>query len=79
MTALSTILGFRLSNTLTHNPKGNAKIERVWWYVGNCLQSLTPEQYSHFHLYLPIIAHVWNTIPDSDTGITPFEAEHGMK
>ena len=22
---------------------------------------------------------MWNTIPDSDTGITPFEAEHGMK
>ena len=79
MTALSTILGFKLSNTLAHNPKGNAKIERVWAYVGNCLQSLTPQQYSHFHLYLPIIAHVWNTIPDSDTGITPFEAEHGMK
>ncbi len=30
-------------------------------------------------MYLPILAHVWNCIPDSDTGITPFEAEHGMK
>ena len=30
-------------------------------------------------MYLPIIAHVWNTTPDSDTNITPFEAEHGMK
>ena len=30
-------------------------------------------------MYLPILTHVWNTIPDSDTGITPFEAEHGMK
>ena len=27
---------------------------------------------------MPIIAHVWNCTPDSDTGITPFEAEHGM-
>ena len=25
------------------------------------------------------MAHVWNTVPDSDTGITPFEAQHGMK
>jgi len=28
---------------------------------------------------LPILTHVWNTVADSDTGITPFEAEHGMK
>ena len=79
MRALSSLLGIKLSNTLAHNPKGNAKIERVWAFVGRCLQSMTPEQYQHFHLYLPIIAHVWNTTPDSDTGITPFEAEHGMK
>ena len=79
MRALSSILGFKLSNTLAHNPKGNAKIERVWQFVGRCLQSMTPEQYKNFHLYLPMIAHVWNTTPDSDTGITPFEAEHGMK
>ena len=79
MTALSTILGIKLTNTLAHNPKGNAKIERVWAFVGNCLQSMTPEQYNHFHKYLPIIAHVWNTVPDANTGITPFEAEHGMK
>jgi hypothetical protein len=25
------------------------------------------------------MSHVWNTTPDSDTGITPFEIEHGMK
>ena len=40
---------------------------------------MTPEQYAQFHKYLPILTHVWNTVPDSDTGITPFEAEHGMK
>ena len=79
MKALSTTLGMRQTNTLAHNPKSNAKIERVWQYVGRALQSMTPAQYSHFHSYLPILTHVWNTIPDSDTGITPFEAEHGMK
>ena len=36
------------------------------------------EQYAEFHKYVPIMAHVWNTVPDSDTNITPFEAEHGM-
>ena len=25
-----------------------------------------------------MIAHVWNTTPDADTDITPFQAEHGM-
>ena len=79
MNALSTTFGMRQTSTLAHNPKSNAKIERVWQYVGRALQSMTPTQYAQFHLYLPILSHVWNTIPDSDTGITPFEAEHGMK
>ena len=25
-----------------------------------------------------MIEHVWNTVPDSDTNVTPFQAEHGM-
>ena len=78
MKALSTILGFKMTNTLAHNPKGNAKIERVWLFVGRCLQSMSPEQYQNFHRYLPIIAHVWNTTPDTNTGITPFKAQYGM-
>ena len=79
MKALSATLGIVQTNTLAHNPKSNAKMERIWQYVGRCLQSMTPEQYARFHKYVPIMAHVWNTVPDSDTGITPFEAQHGMK
>jgi len=40
---------------------------------------MTPDQYASFHKYVPIMAHVWNCVPDTNTGITPFEAEHGMK
>ena len=79
MKALSATLGIVQTNTLAHNPKSNAKIERVWQFVGRALQSMTPAQYAQFHKYLPILTHVWNTVPDSNTGITPFEAEHGMK
>ena len=79
MKSLCATLGIVQTNTLAHNPKGNAKIERVWAFVGRCLQSMTPEVYAQFHKYTGIIAHVWNTVPDSDTNITPFEAEHGMK
>ena len=79
MKSLSATLGIVQTNTLAHNPKSNAKIERVWQYVGRCLQAMTPEQYAKFHKYIAIMAHVWNCVPDSDTGITPFEAEHGMK
>ena len=78
MGALSATLGIKQTNTLAHNPKGNAKMERVWSFVGRCLQSMTPEQYANFHKYVPTMSHVWNTTPDSDTDITPFEAEHGM-
>ena len=39
---------------------------------------MSPEQYKNFHLYLPIIAHVWNTTPDTNTGITPFQAQYGL-
>ena len=66
------------TNTLAHNPKSNAKIERIWEFVGRALRAMTPAQYAQFHLYTPIIDHVWNCTPDSDTNITPFEAEHGM-
>ena len=79
MKALSANLGIVQTNTLAHNPKSNAKMERIWQFVGRCLKSMTPEQYAQFHRYTPIMAHVWNTVPDSDTGITPFEAMHGMK
>ena len=79
MKALSATLGIVQTNTLAHNPKSNAKIERVWQFVGNCLKAMTPAQYAKFHMYTPIMAHVWNTVPDTETGITPFEAEHGMK
>ena len=39
---------------------------------------MNKKQYAEFHKYVPIMAHVWNTVPDSETGITPFQAEHGM-
>ena len=79
MSTLQTMLGISKSDTLAHNPKSNAKIERVWQFVGRCLRAMPPEQYAVFHLYMPIIAHVWNCTIDSDTKITPFEAEHGMR
>lgn len=78
MSTLQSLLGITKSSTLAHNPKGNAKIERVWQFVGSALRAMTPAQYEQFHLYMPILAHVWNCTPDSDTKITPFEAEHGM-
>ena len=78
MSTLQNLLGIGKSDTLAHNPKSNAKIERVWEFVGRALRSMTPEQYEQFHLYMPILAHVWNCTPDSDTKVTPFEAEHGM-
>ena len=79
MSTLQTLLGISKTSTLAHNPKSNAKIERVWEFVGRALRAMPPDQYAQFHLYMPIIAHVWNCTPDSDTNITPFEAEHGMR
>ena len=78
MEALSSTLGIKQTNTLAHNPKSNAKMERVWEFVGRALKAMTAEQYEQFHLYLPFLAHVWNNTPDADTNATPFEAEHGM-
>ena len=76
--ALSEVLGIQQTNTLAHNPKSNAKMERVWEFVGRALRAMTSEQYAEFHLMLPILESVWANTPDSDTGVTPFEAEHGM-
>ena len=79
MSTLQELLGIHKSDTLAHNPKSNAKIERVWQFVGRALRAMPPAQYAVFHLYMPILAHVWNCTPDSDTNVTPFEAEHGMR
>ena len=78
VSALTEVLGIKQTSTLAHNPKSNAKIERAWEFVGRALKSMTKEQYEQFHLYLPILEHVWNNTPDSDSGHTPFELEHGM-
>ena len=78
MEALSRTLGIKQTSTLAHNPKSNAKMERVWEFVGRALRAMTAEQYAQFELHLPILEHVWNNTPDSLTGRTPFEAEHGM-
>ena len=72
--ALSMILGCTQTTTKAHNPMANSKIERVWEFVSLSLRQMTDSQYENFHLYMPILAHVWNTTTDSDTGITPFEA-----
>ena len=60
-------------------PRANAKIERVWAYVGNCLRLMTDEEYSNFHMFVPIMALVYNNTIDSDTGMTPFQVEHGLQ
>ena len=40
---------------------------------------MSKSQYDNIHLYLPLISACWNQTPSSITGISPFEAEHGMK
>merc|ERR1711904_685460 len=79
MSSLSIILGCSQTTTLAHNPKANAKIERVWAYVGTCLRLMTDKQYEHFNLFVPIMEFVYNTTMDSDTKTTPFEIENGMR
>ena len=77
--ALATILGCKQTTSKAHNPMANSKIERVWAFVALCLRQMTDSQYENFHLYTPIMAHIWNTSTDSDTGISPFQAEHGIQ
>ena len=76
--ALSQILGIQQTTTLGYNPRANSKMERVWAYVGQCLRAMSDAQYSKFHLYVPIMAYVYNTLVDSDTNVSPFELEFGM-
>ena len=76
---LSKLLDYQMTSTKAHNPQANAKMERVWQFVGNCLQSMTSKQYENFDKYMDILSHVWNTTPDTDSGLTPFQLEHGMR
>ena len=79
MKSLTSIIGCAQTTTKGHNPQANSTIERVWAFVGTSLRQMTKEQYENFHLYMPIVASVWNSLPNSTTGISPFELEHGMK
>jgi transposase InsO family protein len=78
VSSLASVLGIKRTDTLAHNPKSNAKMERVWEFVGRCLRAMPSEQYAQFPKMLPIMEHVWSDTIDSETGVTPFEAEHGM-
>ena len=79
MESLCAIAGCSQTTTKAHKPQGNATIERVWAYVHKCLTQMNKEQYGKFHLYLPMVALAWNCTDNAITGISPFEAEHGMK
>ena len=37
---LAVLLGIKQTSTKGHNPQANAKMERVWAYVGNCLKTI---------------------------------------
>jgi len=75
---LSKVFGIRRTTTLAHHPTGNAKMERVWQYVGKCLKTMTDEQHKHWPAYIRLMEHTWNTIISTLLGVSPFEAAHGL-
>ena len=77
MTNLCRIVGCTQTNTMAHNPRGNAKIERLWQFVAKCLRQMSDKEHENFHLYCRAMEHAWDTTPNAQ-GITPFELEHGM-
>ena len=79
MGRLCQMTGIRKTDTLGHSPQSNGTIENAWKFIDLCLTSMTDEEYRVWPLYLPLIAHLWNNTIRSATGITPFEAAHGMK
>jgi transposase InsO family protein len=62
MKSLSAIIGCKQTTTKAHNPRGNATIERIWQFTNKCLRQMSKAQYANFHLYMPIISHVWNSL-----------------
>ena len=68
MQALCKMMLIAKTDTMAHNPQGNALIERVWRFVVECLCLLSDEEYRHWQLYLPLIQHMWNTTPRTATG-----------
>ena len=76
-TNLCRIVGCTQTNTMAHNPRGNAKIERLWQFVAKCLRQMSDKEHENFHLYCRAMEHAWDTTPNTQ-GITPFELEHGM-
>ena len=79
MGRLCQMTGIKKTDTLGHSPQSNGTIENVWKFVGRCLTSLNDEEYRVWPLYLPLIVNLWNNTTRTSTGLTPFEAAHGMK
>ena len=79
MTQLTSIIGCSTTTTKGHNPQANATMERCWQFLNKCIRQMSKSQYDNIHLYLPLITACWNQTPNAITGISPFEAEHGMK
>jgi transposase InsO family protein len=64
MKSPAAIIGCKQTTTKAHNPRGNATIERIWQFTNKCLRQMSKAQYTNFHLYIPIISHVWNSLPN---------------
>ena len=62
MEALSNTLGINQTNTLAHNPKSNAKMERVWEFVGRALRAMTAEQ---------MLSSIYTYLSSHTSGIPP--------
>ena len=74
---LSQAIGFRISSTHGYHPEGNAKVERIHAYLGQCLRRMSDEQYRNIADQLPLIRWGWLSAINATTGLSPFEIDHG--
>ena len=76
---LASKLSIKHTTTLGYNPQGNAKTERTHLFLGNCMRTMSDEQYYNIESELPAIAHAWNSSQSESLGCSPFEIHHGVK
>ena len=79
VSALKKDVGFFHSTTGGYNAKGNSTMERFWRFLGNCLSSLTDEQYANAKEHIQAIAFAWNTTISESLNVSPFEVHTGTK
>lgn len=68
---------YRHTTTGGYSTTENATVERMWSYLGMCIQILNDNEYKNIESHLQAMVFTWNTMMSESLGVSPFEVMTG--